>query len=157
MNNLIAIVVTVGLAGAMPPSLLEAPVRVSGLNSCSSAFLSISAFHPRRDAFPSVDLRVTGPGGSTAGYGTHEKRIPNSTYGKVIELPKHPDRSKVVAVEICNAPRGEYELSVADHDTDGYFIGIRASTPDDLEEINTHICGGTRQRACRYRFIFRSQ
>jgi|ERR1700678_111671 hypothetical protein len=81
--------------------------------SCPTApFVSVSASTPERDALPAVQITLTDALGQTAGRQARGKRIPTSRYGEVTEIPSMPNKSMVLAVEVCDAPQGEYRISV---------------------------------------------
>jgi hypothetical protein len=78
----------------------------------------VDASTPRHDTIPKVQLTLTDPLGRTAGRGAQGKRIPNSRYGKVTEIPSAPDASLVLAIEVCNALQGDYHIRIDEHGTD---------------------------------------
>lgn len=72
--------------------------------ACSNdPFLSVSVSSPRHDRFLNIELELVDPAGRKVGYSDENHPIPRSQYGKVVEIPSHPERSKAVAVEICGA------------------------------------------------------
>jgi hypothetical protein len=75
-------------------------------------YLSVSAHVPGRRSFPNVELQLTDQSGRRAGIGKYDSRIPNSRYGKTAEIPKVPDRSKAIAIEVCGARAGRYAFTV---------------------------------------------
>lgn len=124
--------------------------------SCSDApFLSITASAPRHDSFVNVELGLVDPKGRTAGMDRGDS-IPRSQYGKIVELPLHPERSKVIAIEICDAVPGTYLISIAEHGDFDYRLtvtGDAGPTSDSFSEpVNLHADG---YRLCRFRFNFR--
>jgi len=120
-------------------------------------FLSISAHSPKHDRFPDIQLEVTDGLGQRAGYGNYQRRIPESHYGKIAEIPKAPDRSRAVAVEVCNAKPGRYTFTVSEHGNFPYRISV---TRDDGTGSNTGnetriICWQSNEdRVCRLSFDF---
>jgi hypothetical protein len=87
-------------------------------------FLSVSAQVAEHEAFPDVDLRLTDPKGRNTGNGRQDRPIPNSHYGKIVEMPKHPERSKAVAVEVCDAIEGRYSFTVSEHGRGDYIVSV---------------------------------
>jgi len=125
------------------------------LYSCfHKPYVGVTAKTPQSDNFAAIELRLTDPTGRTAGYGPHKKLMPHSRYGNVIELPKLPNRSKAVAVEVCGAEQGTYELEVREHDSQAYILTAQAfggSKRDEFQRLNSVAQVG---RVCRYRFYF---
>jgi hypothetical protein len=56
--------------------------------------------------------------------------IPKSQYSEVVELPKRPNRSEVLAIEICNASQGTYRLKMEETGTQPYRISVRGTGPN---------------------------
>jgi hypothetical protein len=81
--------------------------------------------------------------------------MPNSHYGKIAEIPKVPERSKAVAIEVCGATAGRYAFTVSEHDSSAYAISI---TGDDGKESNIETETLNRrpdgERVCPFRFYF---
>lgn len=124
--------------------------------SCiDKALLSISVSTPRHDHFPNLDLGLVDPAGRTAGMGHDNHSIPNSQYGRVIEIPSHPDMSKAVAIEVCDARPGAYLVSVLEGGERDYRLSVSAddgsgsNKGNDAEPVNIR---AEEDRVCRYRF-----
>jgi hypothetical protein len=115
-------------------------------------FVSVAAMTPRRDGFPAVELVLTDPLGRTAGAGLHGKQIPESSYGNIVEIPRHPQRSKARAVEVCNAEQGIYEVKVEELAIDPYLLV--ANGDGDVDKADSAILNhiGRKGRIRRYRF-----
>ena len=129
--------------------------QTSLMYSCLEApFLSISVSTPRHNTFVDVALRVVDPQHRTAGYGANDHPIPKSSYGRVIEMPRHADVSKAVAVEICDAMEGKYELTVWEHSKAEYRVHVRGM---DANHHFTDILYPIPEegRVCRYMFQYR--
>jgi hypothetical protein len=119
-------------------------------------FLSVSVSAPRHDRFIDIELGLIDPAGRKAGSGGNDNHpIPRSQYGKVVEIPSHPESSKAVAVEICGAMPGRYLISVSEHGTLDYRLTVRgddgteSNYGNESEPVNLHADG---DRMCRYRF-----
>jgi hypothetical protein len=121
-------------------------------------FLSVSVSPPRRDSFVNIELGLVDPNGRSAGGGHHGDAIPRSQYGNVVEIPSHPEISKVVAVEICGAMPGAYLISVSEHGDFGYRLtvsgddGTGSNQGNETRPVNLHTDG---DRMCHFRFNFR--
>jgi hypothetical protein len=61
-----------------------------------------------------------------AGHG----RILKSRYAEVVELPKHPERSEVLAIEICDPLQGTYRLKVEEIGSRPYRIRVSGDAPN---------------------------
>ena len=94
-------------------------------------YVQVTASVPYNGAFPELELRLTDPMGRTIGFGSHKKRIPYSHYGKVVELPEHPDISKTLEAAVCRAVRGHYALEVKSHDSVHYVLSITGEDGKD--------------------------
>ena len=120
-------------------------------------FLSVSVSAPRHDRFVNVDLGLVDPTGRKAGTGDDNHPIPRSQYGKVVEMPSHPDSSKVVAVEICGAMPGTYLITLSEHGSFDYRLSVSgddgsgSNQGNMTEPVHLHADGN---RVCRYRFDF---
>jgi hypothetical protein len=119
-------------------------------------FLSVSVSAPRHDRFIDIELGLLDPAGRKAGSGGNDNHpIPRSQYGKVVEIPPHPESSKAVAVEICDPMPGPYLISVSEHGTLDYRLtvtgddGTESNHGNESEPVNLHADG---DRMCRYRF-----
>jgi hypothetical protein len=99
--------------------------------SCSSStFLSASASTPNHDAPPTVKLTLIDPAGRAQPRVAGHKLIPTSRYAEVVGAPKHPDRSEVLAVEICNPSQGTYRLQIEETGNQPYRITVRGVAPN---------------------------
>jgi hypothetical protein len=120
-------------------------------------YLSVSAHVSGRRSFPNVELQLTDQYGRRAGIGKHDRRIPNSHYGKVAEIPKVPERSKAVAVEVCGATAGRYAFTVSEHDSSPYTISVTgddgkgSNDGNESDELNRQPNG---ERVCQFRFYY---
>jgi hypothetical protein len=125
-------------------------------SSCSdNSFLSVSASAPRHDSFVNVELSLVDPQGRTAGEDHQGDTVPKSQYGRVVEIPSHPDQSKVVAIEICRATPGAYHVSLSEHGEFDYVFsvtGLDGHTGNESRHVTLHADG---DRACHFRFNFR--
>lgn len=121
-------------------------------------FLSVSVSVPRHDSFVNIELGLSDPDGRSAGAGHHSHSIPRSQYGKIVEIPSHPEMSKAVAVEICGAVPGAYLISVSEHGNFDYRLsvtgddGTRSNQGNETQPVNLHADG---DRMCHFRFNFR--
>jgi len=70
-------------------------------------------------------------------------------------FPNAPERSKSLALEICNAKQGVYEVNVTELGSEPYLLGVRgnAKTDNGATLSLQHISEKGRIR--HYRFIFR--
>jgi hypothetical protein len=120
-------------------------------------YVGVIARNPQRDAFPDIELRLMDPEGRTAGYGSHKSTIPNSHYARVIEIPSVPSLSKAVAVEVCGASQGQYELTVREGADFSYILAARSgggNITDETQGLNRVAQTG---RTCQYKFTFTLQ
>jgi hypothetical protein len=121
-------------------------------------FLSVSVSAPRHDSFVNIDLGLVDPDGRTAGSGHHGPSIPRSQYGRLVEIPSHPEYSKAVAVEICGAMPGAYLISVSEHGNFDYRLmvsgddGTQSNEGNETQPVHLHAEG---DRMCHFRFNFR--
>ena len=119
-----------------------------------SPFVGVLAYSPGHDRFPAIGLRLADPQERTVGEGLHDHPIPNSQYGRMVELPESPDPSKSVAVEVCDAIPGRYILAVMEHGKAEYHILFRASDGKDGKESQMLDLRADGDRICKYRFLF---
>ena len=123
-------------------------------HSCpDKSYVRISARMPEHDSFPNVELRLTDGHKRSAGYGPVTAPIPHSSYRRIIEIADAPQRSKAVAVEICDASPGSYELLVHEHGREFYVLTLSGSAASGslLQPLNRFAQG---DRTCLYRFTF---
>lgn len=144
------------LMGIASPQSAQSKYTPSLRYTCfDSAFLSVSVSAPRHDSFVNVELGLTDPKGRTAGMDHGNSSIEGSRYGKVVEMPSHPESSKAVAVEICGAIPGMYLISVSEHGNFDYRLtvdgddGTRTNQGNESQPVNLHADG---ERLCRFRF-----
>lgn len=99
--SLVAILVTVM---SIPASAQASGMRVAeslAFSCLGKPFVRASAMTQHRDGFPNVQLTLTDPLGRIAGEEPKGgERIPDSSYGKIVEMPGHPEYSKARAVEV---------------------------------------------------------
>ena len=93
-------------------------------------FVSVSARTRGRDTVPVVGLSLSDPLGRRQGEGVHSRKIPTSKYGEVVEVRSAPQRSKALAIEICDAKQGVYELRVEEHGSETYVLDVSGQAPD---------------------------
>jgi hypothetical protein len=101
-----------------------------------------------------VDLRLTDPKERSSGSGRQDHPIPNSYYGRVVDMPKNPDKSKAVAVEVCGAMPGRYRFTVSEHGRGEYFVTVSGEDGkygSQSQPLRLHADGG---RVCQYHFRF---
>ena len=121
-------------------------------------FLSVSVSSPRHDSFVNIDLGLVDPDGRSAGGGHHGPSIPRSQYGKVVEIPPHPEMSKAVAVEMCGAMPGAYLITVSEHGSFDYRLtvtgddGTHSNQGNETQPVNLQADG---DRMCHFKFNFR--
>ena len=127
--------------------------------SCvDDTFLSVSVSAPLHDSFVNLGLGLVDPHGRSAGSGHHGDIIPRSRYGKVVEIPPHPEMSKAIAVEICGAMPGSYLIEVSEHGSFDYRLsvtgddGTNSNQSNETQPVNLHSDG---DRMCHFRFRFR--
>jgi hypothetical protein len=79
--------------------------------------------------------------------------IPKSRYEEVVEIPNAPNRSEVLAVEICNPSQGTYRLKIEETGTQPYRITVTGdATNIGASEILKHNSQNGRIRS--YYFAF---
>lgn len=107
-----------------------------------------------------MDLGLVDPGGRTAGMERNDHSIPDSQYGRVIEIPSHPDMSKALAIKICDAHPGSYLVSVLESGERDYRLSVSADDGSGsnkgnvAEPVHLHAKG---DRVCHYRFKLEMQ
>ncbi len=120
-------------------------------------FLSVAARTPTRDHTPAMTLLLTDPLARTAGEASPGKRIPDASYGEINQIPNHPQiHSRALAVEVCNAKEGIYEIRVEEKSTEKYVLDVSGESPaagNTVSLLLHHV--GRKNRSLRYRFIFR--
>jgi hypothetical protein len=92
-------------------------------------FLGVSVRTRGRDVVPAVKLSLTDPLGRRQGERARSPQIPNSSYGVVVQLPERPDRSRVRAIEVCDAEPGVYQLKVEEQGGEPYVLDVTALAP----------------------------
>ena len=112
------------LAGVALPQTAVNKYTPSLRFSCvDTPFLSINVSAPHHDSFVNVELGLVDPKGRTAGANSADS-IPRSRYGRIVEVPSHPDMRKAIAVEICDAIQGKYVISVSEHGNFDYRLTV---------------------------------
>jgi hypothetical protein len=135
-------------------SMSELRYRNSLKYSClKSPFIAVVAYSTRQDGFPDVELSLTDPRGRNAGKNQHGVSIPHSQYGRIVEIPKSPDR-KAVAVEVCDAKPGRYIFTVTEHGSAEYHIDVKGydGKGGNLQHMLNRRNYG--DRTCQFRFRF---
>lgn len=123
--------------------------------SCfDSPFLAVEAYAPDHRSFLDVELELVNPSGREAGSAKHEVSIRHSHYGKIVESPEDPDRSKAIAVEICDAIGGRYVFSVLEHNRTQFKIAVKGYDGKDGEQIAILNNVSGEDRTCQYKFDF---
>ena len=146
----------VALSGTIAGHDTQSDGSVSLRFSClNSGFLSVSAHTPQHDGFPDVDLRLVDPLGRTAGAGRNERPIPSSQYGKIFEIRQQPQKSRAVAVEICDAIPGRYVITILEHSDAEYRVTVRGegARKTGMEGLILYPAAEG-NRTCRYKFDF---
>jgi hypothetical protein len=127
------------------------------LSCVDTPFLTVNVSAPDHDSFVNVELGLVDPKGRTAGADVANS-IPRSRYGRIVEMPSHPEKSKVTAVEICGATPGKYVISVSEHGDFDYRLvvggddGTNSNHGNESQSVNLHSDG---DRLCRFSFNFR--
>jgi len=104
------------------------------LNCLDRPFLGVAVSTPERNAIPTVQLTLRDPLGRAAGAGIKHTRIPHSRYGNVVQIPNDPERSRMLAVEICDARQGVYTITIREGGNSRYRLEVIASGKDSLFE-----------------------
>ncbi len=65
-----------------------------------------------------------------------------------------PERSKAVAIEVCNARPGRYTFTVSEHDNARYTISITGDDGKDGNESEMLNRRPDGERVCQFRFYF---
>jgi hypothetical protein len=156
MMRLSLLIVSLAIFGLAEDQGTSTKPRNSLAFSClGSPFISLYAAGPSHITFPAVGLTLTDPLWRSGGYGTRRNTIPHSRYARVFEIPDAPERSKSLALEICNAKQGVYEFEVTELANESYLLGVRgnAKTENGAALELEHVSEKGRVR--RYRFIFK--
>jgi hypothetical protein len=117
-------------------------------------FVRVAALTQKRDSFPSVELTITDPVGRVEGEENRSKRIPDSSYGRIVEVPQHPEMSKAVAVEVCNAEQGIYSLEIGETGSGPYVVMADGDGDVDIGGSTFLYHVGRPGRVLRYKFRF---
>jgi hypothetical protein len=131
------------------------PQKSLGFSCLRRSFISVTASTSKRDRFPLVQLELTDPSERTTGKGARGSVIPSSRYAEIVELPSAPDRSKAIAVEVCDAEQGIYVLRVHELGHEPYLLSVRGMGPAENNEtlVLHHLAQEGRTRS--YKFIFK--
>ncbi len=123
------------------------------LSCLDVAWVRIAASTRLHDSIPAVELRLVDPNGRMAGARvSSNESIPRSHYGNIIEMPKHPEISKAVAVEVCDPRQGEYEVTVWERTTGAkYDLRIVGDSRTSMESQSLTLASVS-GRTCRFRF-----
>jgi hypothetical protein len=133
-----------------PPHKIEPSLRYSCLGS---PFLSVSASTPNQDSPPTVKLTLIDPSGRAQPPAAGHGLILKSRYAEVVELPRHPERSEVLAIEICDPQQGTYRLKVEESGNQPYRIRVNGDASSVSEsQVLKHNCESGRIR--NYYFAF---
>jgi hypothetical protein len=100
------------------------------LHCFEKPFVSASVRTRSRDVVPAVKLSLTDPLGRSQGERTRSPQIPASSYGEVVQIPRLPDRSRALAIEVCDAEQGVYKLRVEEHGDEPYVLDVTAEAPN---------------------------
>lgn len=104
--------------------------RLSLRSHClNKVYLAVFVHTLKGDGFPDVDLRLLDPRGRSSGGVAENNRIPKSQSGKMILIPKNA-RTKVIAVEVCDALQGDYTAIVSEHKNEQYGFSVEADGGD---------------------------
>jgi hypothetical protein len=134
----------------------SARTRESLARHCfNEAFVSLSARTRNRDTIPNVSLLLTDPLGRMQGEGVRGAGIPTSSYGQIVQVLSSPQRSRALAIEVCGAVEGEYEVMVKEQGTENYVVDLAARYRETstLSLLLYHHAQYGRTR--KYRFTFR--
>jgi hypothetical protein len=152
------LLLVLALAVAAPSGTKDDKYSESLRYSCrNDTFLSATASAPRHDSFLTIELALVDPERRSAGTGAHEHPIPRSQYGKIVEMPTHPEMSKVTGVEVCGAIPGRYVINVYEHGNFEYRLsvsgndGTGSNYGNETQPLMLETDG---DRVCRYRFAF---
>ncbi|MGO8795865.1 MAG: hypothetical protein ACLQLC_13665 [Candidatus Sulfotelmatobacter sp.] len=117
-------------------------------------FLSVAAHTRERNVIPTIDLTLSDPSHRMQGKDVRGTVIPESRYGGVVQIPSMANRSTVLAIEVCNAERGVYEIQVKEHGDEPYGLDVTAIDPETHETMLLHHIAQD-GRVLRYKFIFK--
>lgn len=132
--------------------------RQSLLYSClKQPLLRVSATTAGHDSFPDVEVRLVDPLGRSSGNPRKGKRIPKTQYGRVIEVPDHPTKSKAIAVEVCEAIQGDYIVIVSGHKKEEYGLRVNADDGGTGNEGMSSTFYSRPDRTCKFEFRFLMQ
>jgi len=139
-----------------PPAIAQAKPRVpeSLAHHCFDApFVGVYARTKNRDSAPGLQLWLIDPLNRSAGEPTSGERIPDSTYGEVVQIVKLPEHSKALAVEVCNAHEGTYEIKLEEKTSEPYVLDISGNGDVAVSSslLLHHIPS---RRTLHYRFTF---
>ena len=154
--SLIAMLIFAATALVAPAANGHLEDRYSLQNQCQDAsFLSVSARKRTRKTVPDVALLLRDSSGRIQGQGAPSDEIPMSRYGEIVQLPKDPHETRELAIEVCNAQLGIYDIEIKEKGTDAYVLDVTGSgAGQDTESLLLHHYarkGITRH----YRFVFR--
>jgi hypothetical protein len=125
------------------------PSKSLATNCGSGIFLRVSVRTPNRGTLSAVQFKIADPLRREQGESVKGRKIPNSRYQQVVEIRSAPGRSKVRAVEVCNATLGQYRLTVYEHGSDLYRISVNADHRNSIASF-LHVKEG---RVRSYQFL----
>jgi hypothetical protein len=124
------------------------------LSCLENSFLGVFAHVASHESFPHVELRLIDPSGRNLGASVQAQQGKDVHYGRVFQLPKHPDHSKAVALEICNAVSGRYVLTVVESGNERYQISVTGEDGKTGNETRILYLHSDGDKTCTYRFSF---
>jgi hypothetical protein len=131
------------------------PTTSLAFSCLGKLFVSVSASTPNHESIPAIGLALSDPVGRTAGFAIKRGDIPDSSYGPVIEIPKLPQRSRALALEICNAEQGLYEIKVTEFGDKPYQLTVRGAGDAKNNSALALYHDSRKGRVRHYRFVFR--
>ncbi len=128
-----------------------------GFQCIDHHFVGVYARTKARDVPPHLQLTVTDPMGRMQGEKAERTAtIPNSFYGAVFRVPEHPELSTGLAVEICDAMTGTYEITVKEQGSEPYVLDVTGAG-NVIEGANSQLLHHIPKpgRVLHYKFLYR--
>jgi hypothetical protein len=123
------LILTTGLSAAAQDGTSRNKESLA-LHCSEKPFLSVSVRTRNRDVVPAIKLSLTDPLGRWQGDPARSPRIPDSSYGEIVQIPNLPDRSRARAIEVCDAEQGVYKLGVEEVGDEPYVVDVTADAPN---------------------------
>jgi len=159
VNQLIALMVSMTVAGCSATFAQDNSSQARetlALQCIGKPFLEVSARARTQNTLPHVKLSLRDSLGRAQGENSSDLQIiPDSVYGTVVQIRSHPEYSTVLAIEVCNAEQGIYEIGAKEDGAESYVLDVTGT--GDTENRQSLLLHHIPQpgRVLHYRFKFK--